>query len=679
MTMSNRMEFKGPNSFSKMLLLAAAYYASARLGLQLQFEETQATPVWPPSGIAVAALLLFGLRISGGVFLGAFLANMADFYVKSKTPLPFGAINLLQHFADHPEHVAVSATIGIGNMLEAIAGSYLVRRFSSGSDISDNIRSVFFFILATLLCCVISSTIGVSSLFAASILPYPLLSTVWLTWWLGDATGILILTPLVLVWSHLGAERTRVQPWGRMSAGLLLLMLISQFTFNGWLDLALSNTQAYTLVPVLLRTQAYMLIPVLLWIEFTVGNVAGTLGIAVTSVTAVLGTIHGHGPFVGSSQNESLLVLQGFVGIASVTVLLLDAALSERWQALTALSRARDDLELRVTERTAELRDVNDELSLQIRERNTALERLEREIAERRRTEEILRQTQKMEAVGQLTGGIAHDFNNLLQIIFGNLDALRRRFADGDIPGDAGDFHRLTAGAIRGAERAGTLTRQLLAFSRRQALQPKPIDVNNLVAGMSDLLRRTLGETIVVETVPAGDLWRVSADANQLESALLNLAVNARDAMPKGGQLTIETANGYLDDAYAAAHDEVAPGHYVIVAVSDTGVGMSTEVIAKAFDPFFTTKKVGQGTGLGLSQVYGFVKQSGGHVKIRSDFGKGTTVKIHLPRLSADNTRIESGAKARNVPAGERSETILVVEDDEDLRAHSAATLRELG
>jgi len=301
------------------------------------------------------------------------------------------------------------------------------------------------------------------------------------------------------------------------------------------------------------------------------------------------------------------------------------------------------------------------------------------EITGRRQAEEALRQAQKMEAIGQLTGGVAHDFNNLLQVIIGNLDALRRRSTEAQAFPFSTDVRRLAEGAIRGAERAASLTQQLLAFSRRQPLDPRPTDINKLIVGMSDLLRRSLGETIAIETVTAGGLWRVSVDGNQLESAILNLAVNARDAMPEGGKLTVETVNAFLDDAYAKAHEDVATGQYVLIAVSDTGTGMTKDVIAKAFDPFFTTKDIGRGTGLGLSQIYGFVKQSGGHIKIYSEPGEGTTVKLYLPRLLGDASVSESRSDVAAVPRSRAGELVLVVEDDQDVRAATGEMLAELG
>jgi len=299
-----------------------------------------------------------------------------------------------------------------------------------------------------------------------------------------------------------------------------------------------------------------------------------------------------------------------------------------------------------------------------------------RDLTERRAAEERLTQAQKMEGIGQLTGGVAHDFNNLLTIIIGNLETLQRNLAEDSL--DRSRLQRAAESAMRGARRAEALTQRLLAFSRQQPLEPKSVDVGRLVASMSDLLRRTLGEHIAVETVLAGGLWRAFADPNQLEVAIVNLAVNARDAMPEGGKLTIETANIHLDEIYAASQVEVLPGQYVLLAVTDTGIGMTPQIRAKAFDPFFTTKDIGQGTGLGLSQVYGFVKQSRGHVKIYSEVGQGSTIKIYLPRHhSHADEEEETGTPA--IARGRRNETVLVVEDDADVRTYSSETLRELG
>ena len=320
-------------------------------------------------------------------------------------------------------------------------------------------------------------------------------------------------------------------------------------------------------------------------------------------------------------------------------------------------------------------RRANEELARRAEQLAAANQALEAQIAQRERAEEALRHSQKMEAIGQLTGGVAHDFNNLLQVILGNLERLGRRLPEAP----ATETGRLIAAATRAAGRAATLTQRLLAFSRRQPLTPKSLDLNRLVAGMLELFGRTLGEAIQVDTMLAGGLWRVFADENQLENALVNLAVNARDAMPHGGRLTLETRNVRLDESYALTQEDVRPGDYVLVTVSDTGTGMTKEVLARAFDPFFTTKDIGQGTGLGLSQVYGFVRQSGGHVRIDSTIGQGTTVSLYLPRFFELEKLDTSAAAPQALPLGKHHEAILIVEDERDVRSFTRETLQELG
>lgn len=314
-------------------------------------------------------------------------------------------------------------------------------------------------------------------------------------------------------------------------------------------------------------------------------------------------------------------------------------------EARQVLTRSREELTQEVEERTAKLLEAQDQL----------------------------RQAQKMEAVGQLTGGIAHDFNNMLAVILGSINLLEKRLARGET-----DVTRYIEAAKDGANRAASLTHRLLAFSRRQPLKPEVIDANRMIAGMSELLARSIGETISVETVLAAGLWKTNADSSQLENAILNLAVNSRDAMPHGGKLTVETANIYLSAEYGHDHS-VAEGQYVLIAVSDTGTGMSEETISKAFDPFFTTKEVGKGSGLGLSQIFGFVRQSNGHVKIYSEQGIGTSVKLYLPRYEGDTVAVEKEPQATDVGRGSRFESVLVVEDDDRVRAFSTEALRELG
>jgi PAS domain S-box-containing protein len=288
------------------------------------------------------------------------------------------------------------------------------------------------------------------------------------------------------------------------------------------------------------------------------------------------------------------------------------------------------------------------------------------------KAQDALRQAQKTEAIGQLTGGIAHDFNNLLTGIIGSLDLVRRRMATNS----SEDIPRLMDAASTAALRAAALTHRLLAFGRRQSLDSRPNDVNRIITGMEDLLRRTMGERVELVCRLCGDLWTALTDANQLESALLNLAINARDAMPDGGHLTIETANVQLDETYTSLYEEVQPGDYVAIGVSDTGTGMSPDVLEKAVDPFFTTKPVGEGTGLGLSVIYGFTKQSRGHLRIYSEVGHGTTVKLYLPRAQQNAVDLKPVAAA--TPRG-RGETILVVEDDATVRSIISDALKDLG
>jgi PAS domain S-box-containing protein len=288
--------------------------------------------------------------------------------------------------------------------------------------------------------------------------------------------------------------------------------------------------------------------------------------------------------------------------------------------------------------------------------------------------EEALRQSQKMEAVGQLTGGIAHDFNNLLTGIIGSLELLQTRLGQGRVK----EIDRYVTVAQGAAKRAAALTHRLLAFSRRQTLDPKPTDLNRLVMGMEELVRRTVGPEIAVEVVTAGGLWPTHIDSSQLENALLNLCINARDAMPGGGRLTIETANRWLDE-HGAGERDLEPGQYVSLCVTDTGTGMTPDIIERAFDPFFTTKPIGQGTGLGLSMVYGFVRQSGGQVRIYSEIGQGTTMCLYLPRHYGKEADKPSAQASKSAVRPEASHTILVVDDEPSIRMLLTDALEEIG
>jgi len=333
---------------------------------------------------------------------------------------------------------------------------------------------------------------------------------------------------------------------------------------------------------------------------------------------------------------------------------------------------------LRGRRRQYEARDRLIDLSESELRLQRTLETLEQQVEERtaqlRSNEEALRQSQKMEAVGQLTGGIAHDFNNMLTGIIGSLELLRRRVSRGKLD----DLDSLIDLGVTSANRAAGLTHRLLAFSRRQSLDSKPVQINRLVTSMGELLQRSINESIRLDMRLATDLWTAEADPNQLESALLNLVINARDAMPGGGSLSVETTNRHLDSVFTAAYGTLKPGDYVELSVSDTGCGIPESVMGRVFDPFFTTKPIGQGTGLGLSMIYGFARQSHGHVTIHSEVGKGTTVSLFLPRFIGEVVA-DAVVDPALLPFANAGETVLIVEDDPAVRVLVSAVLKELG
>ncbi|WLH87601.1 ATP-binding protein [Pseudomonas sp. FP2338] len=333
---------------------------------------------------------------------------------------------------------------------------------------------------------------------------------------------------------------------------------------------------------------------------------------------------------------------------------------------------------LRGRRRQYEARDRLIDLSESELRLQRTLETLEQQVEERtaqlRNNEEALRQSQKMEAVGQLTGGIAHDFNNMLTGIIGSLELLRRRVSRGKLD----DLDSLIDLGVTSANRAAGLTHRLLAFSRRQSLDSKPVEINQLVSSMGELLQRSINESIALDMRLSDELWTAEADPNQLESALLNLVINARDAMPNGGSLTVETTNRHLDNVFTAAYGTLLPGDYVELSVSDTGCGIPESLLGRVFDPFFTTKPIGQGTGLGLSMIYGFARQSHGHVTIHSEVGKGTTVSLFLPRFIGERVA-DAVVNPALLPFANAGETVLIVEDDAAVRLLVSAVLKELG
>ncbi len=376
----------------------------------------------------------------------------------------------------------------------------------------------------------------------------------------------------------------------------------------------------------------------------------------------VLMTHHGGKEQSGSSHLSNLLGNVTFLERPfhpSTLISLVTTAVRSRRRQYDARDRLVDlsESELRLQRTLATLEQQVEERTLQLRS-----------------NEEALRQSQKMEAVGQLTGGIAHDFNNMLTGIIGSLEMLRRRISRGKLD----DLDSLIDLGVTSANRAASLTHRLLAFSRRQSLDPKPVEINHLVTSMGELLKRSINESVTLDMQLTHEPWTAEADPNQLENALLNLVINARDAMPNGGRLTVETTNRHLNSVFTAAYGTLLPGDYVELRVSDTGCGISESVIGRVFDPFFTTKPIGQGTGLGLSMIYGFARQSRGHVIIHSEVGKGTTVSLFLPRFIGD-VAAEVAADPALLPCANAGETVLIVEDDPAVRVLVSAVLKELG
>ena len=728
------------------LLLAALYFASGALGLRMASVHPSATAVWPPSGIALAALLLLGYRVWPGVLLGAFLVNVAV----------AGA-------------VATSLAIAVGNTLEGVFGAYLVNTYANGRGAFDRVRDFFkFVLLAGMASTTVSAAVGVTSLMLGGSAAWAASGRIGLTWWLGDAVSIVVLAPLLL------ASAGPPRGWGRprafeAAAMLASLFIVGEVVFGG----LFFRTQD--------RPLTFACIPIIVWAALRLGQRLAAIAVLVLCGIAIWGTAHASGPFQGDTPNESLLLLQAFIGVIAVMAMALAAVVSERERAAIAARRAHGDLETRIEERTAALSSANQALGAEIAEREGVEQRLrsseeeyqhlfdrsphpmwvfdeatlaflavsetavqkygysrdeflgmtiedirpqedvpelqrmlgERprgepgiataglvrhrkkdgalieadvasswirfrgrgarlvvalDVTERRSLEAQLLQSQKMETVGRLAGGVAHDFNNVLGVITGYGQLLRKRLDDPRLLKYVDDI-------LKASERAAGLTQQLLAFSRKQVLQPRILDLNGVVEHMESMLRRLIGEDILL-VIALVDVAPIRADPGQLEQVLMNLAVNARDAMPHGGQLMIETATVDLDESYSRRHADVRPGPYVMLAVSDTGYGMTPEVHERLFEPFFTTKEPGQGTGLGLATVHGIVRQSGGHIFAYSEPGRGTAFKIYFPPTE-ESVVAAPPAEEEETPRG--NETILLVEDEAALREITLEVLETAG
>jgi len=692
------------------LALAAAYFVVAKIGLRYATIGPSISPVWPPTGLAVAALVLLGPRYWPAILLGAFLAN-------ATTSIP----------------VLAAAGLACGNATEATVAAYLLRRRARQHLALDDLLGVRTLVgVAAPVGALASAAIGVTSLWLAHVVSGAGVWSALSLWWAGDYLGALVVAPVFLTW--LGPAGLRI---GRRTAVELALLV------GG----AVLATMAIfgSLLPASLLPQAeypYLLFPFVIGAALRFGPRGAALLTMTVATLAVGYTVRGGGPFVMQTVPSTDTALMLYIGILAITGLSLGPATARHERAERALRDANEHLAaviqssplaiytldptstVRTWNRAAEAlygwpaeevigrplptvaQDMEDHLRMRDRAlrgeavrgvevtrrrkdgasinislsvaplhdaagRVTGILSIAADLTEMRQLEVQYRQAQKMEAVGRLAGGIAHDFNNLLTAIIGTTSLV---LEDMGLESRA----RLDIQEIeKAAKRAAGLTRQLLIFSRQQVLEPRALDLNALVGNLEKMLHRLIGEDIELRTKPGAPLGAVRADPGQLEQAIVNLVVNARDAMPQGGRLTIETADVEFDRSYVAAHVPFQPGPYVLLAISDTGVGMDGATKARLFEPFFTTKEPGRGTGLGLATVYGIVKQSGGYVWAYSELGHGTTFKIYLPRVAETPERPESATGTPTPVRG--SETVLVVEDQEEVRKLTQRVLEGRG
>lgn len=517
--------------------------------------------------------------------------------------------------------------IAAGDAFQAFAGGFLVNWWAGGRHIFTMPTGIAKFALIAAIAAAISASVGASvelglgDSVRIEEIEWEKFAAIWFSAWLSHLAALLMIMPVLVLWV---TERPRSFDLRSLLESTAIFAAAGAFG-----AIAFSPTAAD--MPTAPLAVFAVLPPI--WAALRRGPRDTATAALILLGFAAWGTIFGRGPLAAHGASTTLILIF-MIAIATPSLVL-----------------AADTAQRKRAERV--LRDTREELG---------------------EAREQFAQSQKMEAVGQLTGGVAHDFNNLLTVIVGNLN-IAQRHLDSLTDPPAERLRRVINNAMRGAERATTITKHLLAFSRKQPLDPKPLSINTLVHGLSDFLRRTLGETVTLDIVGANGLWQAETDSVQLESAILNLAVNARDAMAAGGKLTITTENCMLDEKYCEQHDELVAGPYVRIAVGDTGTGMPKDILERVFEPFFTTKKAGQGTGLGLSQVYGFVKQSNGYIEIQSEPGKGTTVMMYLPALCG-NTQ-EEPTPEPEVAAYEVAPTILLVEDDHDVRGYVVEVLRE--
>jgi PAS domain S-box-containing protein len=701
---------------ARLALLATVYYGAALLGLHYASIGQSISLVWPPTGIAIAALTMLGYRYWPGVALGAFLANAA-------TPVPLLA----------------AAMIAGGNTLEAVVAAYLLRRTAGSRPDLDDIRQTRALVLAAApLGALCSAVIGSTALWLTGALPAPDVPAAAAIWWTGDLLGALVVAPVFFAWGR--PPQAEVNTRRLLEVVLLCVgtVVAGELGLGQFLGSSTLNHLNYP----------YLLFPFVIWAALRFGARGASLMTLTVAVVAVAHTVRGGSPFVGASSVETLVALGCYLGLVAVTALILAAAVRwERRQATRALTesearlrRALDaarmgiwfwtvekneltwddnqrqlyglgsgerisayegflsrvhpddrvfvseqvrqaleeggdlDYEFRITLPDGRVRWIADQGEIRRDEqgRPIYLTGVCTDVTDRRLAEERLRQAHRMESVGRLAGGVAHEANNQMSVVLGAADFILRRT---DVP----EAVRTDVEFVqKAAERTAAVTAQLLAFSRRQILKPEVLNVNAVVKAWEPVLRRIMGEDCGVVLRLGPGLGQVRADPGQLEQVLLNLALNARDAMPRGGTISVETFGTEVTPGYARAKPGtlVHAGDYIVLAVTDTGHGMDKETLSHIFEPFFTTKGVGQGTGLGLSTVYGIVKQSEGYVWAYSEPGQGTTFKIYLPVRTGPTVPGQKQSVPVPARAGER---ILVVEDEAPVRLMMKRALEDAG
>jgi PAS domain S-box-containing protein len=695
-------------------LLAATYYAAARLGLRYASIGQSVSLIWPPTGIAFASLTLLGYRYWPGVTLGAFLANAA-------TPIPLLA----------------AAGIAVGNTLEAAVAAYLLRRSVGDRPQLDDLRTVRTFFLAAIAGSAISAVIGPLILRLLGALPAALHSAV-AVWWTGDLLGALVVAPVIFAWGTRTNPDRNARRRLEVVALCVATLVAAELVLGGLVDPGVLRRVDYH----------YLLFPFVIWAALRFGSRGAALMTLAVATVALTHTVRGGGPFIGPTMGNTLFAAACYLTVVAVTGLVLAAAVQlERGQATQALARSEDrlhraldaarmgtwfwsvksntlswDENLRQLYGLASGESVTNYEQFLARvhpdDRNFVADVVQRtmedggnldytfrillpdgrvrwiadqgeigrdesgnpiyltgvctDVTDRRITEERLRQAHRMESVGRLAGGVAHETNNQMSVVLGAADFILQR---PDVPEAVrADVEFMQ----KAAQRTAAITGQLLAFSRRQVLKPEVLNLNTVVSGWEPVLRRVMGADCGVVLRLTPDIGPVRADPGQLEQVLLNLALNARDAMPRGGTITLETFSTELSGEYLRLKPDTAvrPGRYTVLVVTDTGHGMDKATLSHIFEPFFTTKGVGQGTGLGLSVVYGIVKQSDGYIWVYSEPGQGTTFKIYLPARAGQP---EPAAGDARRPRARRGERILVVEDEAPLRQIMRRSLEGAG